>query len=57
LTDDDYFKNFGITNWAEVHENYGIAWNDHTFKGTVGSRQTYTSEFNVAGAAGKDIYV
>lgn len=37
LTADDYHKNFGITNWAEIQNGYGITWADHVFKGTLGS--------------------
>jgi hypothetical protein len=56
MTPENYYSNFGYTNWAEIHQGYSISFKDKAFKGSVNSSQTYTETFTVKGGLKKDIY-
>ena len=57
-TVEDYFLNFGVTNWAEVHSDYDVSFLDISLASAPGNVSTsFDAYFNFTGDATKPLYI
>ena len=56
-TIEDYFANFGVTNWAEIHDDYDISFIDLAFNYDDLLAHPFEVNFTYYGNAGKDLYI
>lgn len=56
-TIEDYHGNFGVTNWAEIHDYYDISFIDIAFNFDDFSNHQFEVNFTYFGDPGQDIYI
>lgn len=57
-TVEDYFANFGVTNWAEVHSNYDVSFLDISLtSATINVSTSYDAYFNFTGDQSQPLYI
>ena len=57
-TVEDYFLNFGVTNWAEVHSNYDVSFLDISLAAAaINVSTSYDAYFNFTGDQSQPLYI
>ena len=56
-TIEDYYANFGVTNWAEIHDDYDISFIDIAFNSNDTSVHAFQVNFTYFGDVGNDLYI
>ena len=56
-TIEDYAQNFGVTNWAEIHDNYDINFIDIAFNYIDFNYHPFEVNFTYYGDDGNDLYI
>ena len=56
-TVEDFYVNFGVTNWAEIHDDYDVSFIDVAFNYDDLANHYFEVNFTYFGDAGNDLYI